>query len=71
MTQHIFGKECPICGQISYYDKRVVCTDDGSVVRRVIFRGDDGKEKHKLFLKCKHDSCNAEIVHEEDCEDYV
>jgi hypothetical protein len=71
MAQDTFGVECPNpdCKRISYYDKRIVCTNNGDVVRRVIVRGDNNKELHKLYLKGK--DCTHELVIEVDCEDYL
>jgi hypothetical protein len=65
--QHTFGKECPVCGHISYYDKNIVCREN----TRKVYRGDNDKKLHQLLLKCKNTECNAEMVHDEDCEKYV
>jgi hypothetical protein len=70
MAQDTFGVECPTCKHVSYYDTRRVCTDDGSVVRRVIFRTNEGKKLHKIYLKCTRHGCDGEVEVDVDCEAY-
>lgn len=69
-SQHIFGVECPGCGCTVYYDKRIVCVDDGTVLRRVRFRDVGGKELDRLFLRCTCGDCESEVTVEVDCEAY-
>ncbi len=62
---HIFGVSCPNL-HITYFDKREVCLDLGTIVRRLDNGDNDGKDR--LLLKCG--TCGTEMVVEVDCEDY-
>ena len=71
-NKHIFALHCPKCRGTAYFDKRVVCTEDGgSVVRREFVVDDvDNKTLDRLFLRCNCDGCIAEIIVEVDCGAY-
>ncbi len=63
---HIFGVKCPRDGHVTYFDKRRVCPDSGTFVRRVVRRG--GVELDEIYLKCEQ--CGQELVVPVDCEGY-
>lgn len=64
---HIFSVRCP-AGHVTYFDKRKVCPDSGTLVRRLVEQ--DDKELDELILKCGEDGCSREIVVRVDCEGY-
>jgi len=64
-SRHIVGVKCPN-GHITYFDKRRICPESGTFVRRVIRRG--GVELDEIYLTCEH--CDAEVVVRVDCEGY-
>ena len=61
----IFGIACPN-HHTTYFDKRAVCPDSGTIVRRLV--EENNKTLDRLWLKCG--TCDAEIVVNVDCEDY-
>lgn len=71
----IITKRCPKCGCEVYINERIVCSDDGSVVRRFVVRGENDKKLDQIYLRCdckdvNGNICGAELVVEVDCEDY-
>lgn len=64
---HRFGVRCP-AGHVTYFDKREVCPDSGTLVRKVVEQ--DGKELDELILECGEADCSHEIVVRVDCEGY-
>ena len=64
---HIFGVHCQNCGQVTYFDKRRVCT-----AKRPILRGLKtvaGKELDMMELQCKQ--CQQKWLVQIDCEGYL
>ena len=61
----IFGVACAR-HHITYFDKREVCPESGTIVRRIVQKED--KELDRLWLKCG--TCGEEVVVEVDCEGY-
>jgi predicted enzyme related to lactoylglutathione lyase len=64
-SRHVFGIRCPN-GHVTYFDKRRVCPDCGTLVRRVVRRG--GLALDELALECEE--CGCEMVVTVDCEGY-
>ena len=64
--QHRFAVRCPKCGHVNWFEKRVVCQDDGVFKRTLVSRG--GFMLDRLLLPCE--ACAAEMVHEVDCRGY-
>ncbi|MBS1252942.1 MAG: hypothetical protein MAG451_01985 [Anaerolineales bacterium] len=64
---HIFGMRCPD-GHVTYFDKRKVCPDSGTLVRKIVKQA--GKELDELILECGEAGCAHEIVVRVDCEGY-
>ncbi|MFQ5344181.1 MAG: hypothetical protein ACE5F6_21775 [Anaerolineae bacterium] len=64
---HIFGVRCA-AGHVTYFDKRKVCPDTGTLIRKVVRKAD--KELDELYLKCGEADCQHEIVVQVDCEGY-
>ena len=57
----IFGITCPN-HHTTYFDKREVCPDSGTITRG------PGQKLDKLWLKCP--TCGAEMIADVDCEAY-
>lgn len=66
-ARHIFPVTCNHCGQISYFDKRRVCSAQGTIILRQARRSEK-KELDTLELPCAH--CPNSIVALVDCEGY-
>lgn len=64
-SRHLFGVRCKN-GHVSYFDKRVVCTDY-QVVPRILTTSAD-KELDTLMLHCK--TCGVEVTTRVDCGAY-
>lgn len=47
-------------GHVTYFDRRVVCPDSGTSVRRAVQRA--GKELDEIYLKCGEARCPHEMV---------
>jgi hypothetical protein len=62
---HIFGVRCEK-GHVTYFDKREVCREDGSITRSIVYR--DDRQLDALRLRCG--TCQAWVVAEVDCEGY-
>jgi hypothetical protein len=58
---HIFGAPCAK-GHITYFDKREVCSHQGTVVRR--------NQLDVLRLRCGTPGCGEWLTVEVDCEGY-
>jgi len=65
-ARHTIGVRCQKCGQVSYFDKRRICSAQSQVVRGTIQRG--GKELDEMDLPCEH--CPHIIPTSVDCEGY-
>lgn len=66
-SRHIFPATCNHCGQISYFDKRRVCSARGTIILRQAKRSEE-KELDTLELPCAH--CSNSIFVLVDCEGY-
>jgi hypothetical protein len=63
-----FPLRCPRCGHVTWFNKRRVCGQDGSIQRS--WREHNGRRVARLTLRCEQQSCRQEMVREIDCEGY-
>jgi len=65
-SRHIFGVRCQKCGQVTYFDKRRVCSAKEPILRELrIFAG---KELDTMELQCEQ--CSHKVLVQVDCEGY-
>jgi hypothetical protein len=64
---HIFGVRCSK-GHVTYFDKREVCRDDGSITRSIVYR--DDRQLDALRLRCGTAGCGEWVWVDVDCEGY-
>ncbi len=64
--EHIFGVNCPKCHGITYFDKRVVCTEKSYFYREIRQKGKSTFKE--LILTCEH--CGEKMIVKVDCEGY-
>jgi hypothetical protein len=57
-NEHMIGVKCPN-GHICYYDKRVLCRGEHSVVRAL---------EDEIWVECRQ--CDAEMIVRVDCRRY-
>jgi TIR domain len=65
-SRHAFGVRCQKCGQVTYFDKRRVCTAKQGTVHRITQQV--GKDLDEMELPCKH--CPHILLVHVDCEGY-
>jgi hypothetical protein len=64
---HIFGVRCEK-GHVTYFDKREVCREDGSITRSIVYR--DNRQLDALRLRCGTAGCDEWVWVDVDCEGY-
>jgi hypothetical protein len=64
---HIFGVRCEK-GHVTYFDKREVCREDGSITRSIVYR--DDRQLDALRLRCGTAGCGEWVWVDVDCEGY-
>jgi hypothetical protein len=64
---HIFGVRCSK-GHVTYFDKREVCREDGSITRSIVYR--DNRPLDALRLRCGTAGCGEWVWVDVDCEGY-
>jgi hypothetical protein len=64
-SRHMIAARCPK-GHISYFDKRRICPDQGTIKRVIATRGDTKLDD--IYLKCAE--CGEEMIVPVDCEGY-
>jgi hypothetical protein len=64
---HIFGVRCSK-GHVTYFDKREVCREDGSITRSLVYR--DDRQLDALRLRCGTAGCGEWVWVDVDCEGY-
>jgi hypothetical protein len=67
-SRHIFRVRCSK-GHVSFFDKRVVCCDDGKITRTGTQKA--GKDLDELLLRCSTPGCDETMVVRVDCQGYV
>jgi hypothetical protein len=64
---HIFRVRCSK-GHVTYFDRREVCREDGSITRSLVYR--DDRQLDALRLRCGTAGCGEWVWVDVDCEGY-